>query len=162
MLLDPFRPGLGFFASVRRIAPFHAVPGRARADGWTPLKQAEFIGLLAQTGSVAEAARELGMTRETAYRLRRRKWSESFVAAWDAALGRTPPESHAGAFRKVTPAELAWRVESGKWQVILREGRYCGVWRKEDDTALCALVRATGLTSRRGLGGAALRRRPDF
>jgi hypothetical protein len=77
----------------RRIPPFHAVPGRARADGWTPLKQAEFIGELAETRSVAEAARRVGMTRETAYRLRQRKWSASFCAAWDAAMERPPMAS---------------------------------------------------------------------
>jgi hypothetical protein len=52
------------------------------------VKQAEFIGELAETRSVTEAARRVGVTRETAYRLRRRKWSASFCAAWDAAMGR--------------------------------------------------------------------------
>ncbi|MXO49214.1 helix-turn-helix domain-containing protein [Erythrobacter vulgaris] len=66
----------------------HITPGRTRGDGWTPVTQAEFIGELAETRSVTEAARRMGMTRETAYRLRRRKWSASFCAAWDTAMGR--------------------------------------------------------------------------
>lgn len=132
-----------------RVPLFHAVPGRARRDGWTPLKQAEFIGELAETRSVTEAARRLGLTRETAYRLRRRKWSASFVAAWDAALGRkeTRRAETFGAnglvhpSRKVTNAELEWRVETGIWRVIMRDGRYCGVHRKADNSALLALLR---------------------
>ncbi|MBX7461759.1 hypothetical protein [Qipengyuania huizhouensis] len=65
-------------AAPRRIPSFHITPGRRRGDGWTPVKQAEFIGELAETRSVTKAARRVGMTRETAYRLRRRKWSASF------------------------------------------------------------------------------------
>ena len=53
-----------------RVPPFLPVPLRARADGWTPERQARFIGLLAETGSVAEAARRVGMGRESAWRLR--------------------------------------------------------------------------------------------
>ena len=123
----------------RRIPLFFAVPARARADGWTPVRQAEFIGELAETRSVTEAARRVGMTRETAYRLRRRKWAESFCAAWDAAMGRklsiplsqrAARESHESAPRKVTNEELLWRIETGKWQVILRRGIYRGVRQK--------------------------------
>src|SRR5438067_13665643 len=65
---------------------FHPVPTRARADGWTPLRQAEFVGMLAQTGSVAAAAAFVGMSRESAYRLRRREGAAEFAAAWDLAL----------------------------------------------------------------------------
>lgn len=136
----------------RRIPAFHAVPGRARADGWTPLRQAEFIGLLAETRSVSEAAEALGMRRETAYRLRQRKWSDTFNAAWDAALGRPEHlrEGHIRCSRKVTLAELEWRVETGLWQVILRAGRYRGVRKKADNSALLALVRRSGASSSRG------------
>ncbi|MGB3740094.1 MAG: hypothetical protein WA948_12180, partial [Pontixanthobacter sp.] len=69
-----------------RIPQFHAVRVRIREDGWTPQRQAKFIGYLAQTGSVTDAARLVGMARETAYRLRTREWSESFCSAWDAAM----------------------------------------------------------------------------
>ena len=44
---------------------FVPVPLRTRSDGWTPLKQAEFLGYLAETRSVAEAARRVNMARET-------------------------------------------------------------------------------------------------
>ncbi len=145
-----------------RIPAFYAVPGRRRSDGWTPLKQAEFIGQLAETRSIAEAARRVGMARESAYRLRRRKWSESFNAAWDAALGHQSEtrhtagnarnraegyiraKSHACLQRKVTVEELEWRVESGQWKVTLRHGCYAGVKRKPCNSDLLQWVAQTG------------------
>lgn len=137
-----------------RIPDFHAVPVWPRANGWTPLRQAEFIGELAETRNVAEAARRLGLTRETAYRLRRRALSESFVAAWDAALGRAFDWPDRG-LTKVTLHELRWRVETGLWRVILVRGKYRGVRRMSDNSALLALVRRSGLRSLRGRKGSA-------
>ncbi|XUU61837.1 hypothetical protein ACRAQ6_06085 [Erythrobacter sp. HA6-11] len=136
----------------QRIPPFHAVRTRQRSDGWTPLRQAEFIGHLAETGNVREAAKRVGMQRESAYRLRRREYAESFVAAWEAALargrGRTVRQAaakplartRARPLRKVTLCELAWRIETGVWRVRLRAGRYAGVSRKADNSALLALL----------------------
>lgn len=126
-----------------RIPIFHAVPARARRDGWTPLRQAEFIGHLAETGSVSEAARRVSMARETAYRLRARPWSESFRTAWDTALGARSQRGETLA-RKVTVEELQWRVDSGLWQIRLAAGRFVGVWRKADNAALLQLLARTG------------------
>ncbi|MGB7372943.1 hypothetical protein [Pontixanthobacter sp.] len=140
----------------RRIPSFYAVPGKARADGWTPLRQAEFIGHLAETRSVSLAAQHVGMARETAYRLRRREWAESFCAAWDAAAGHAIEsifKSHT-ASAKVTVAELEWRIASGRWQIILHRGRYAGVRRKADNFALLQLSQALGMASRRGANAA--------
>ena len=137
-----------------RIPRFHAVPLRQRADGWTPLRQAEFIGHLAETRSVAEAARRVSMARETAYRLRDRAGAEGFAAAWDVALalvghaaGRAryvaALEAARGALiphAKVTAAELEWRIETGIWQVLMRGGRYRGVRSRPDNSALLALL----------------------
>jgi hypothetical protein len=58
---------------------------RPRHDGWTEEKQRRFIEVLADTGQVGLAAREVGMTRETAYRLRRSAHGAAFARAWDAA-----------------------------------------------------------------------------
>lgn len=127
-----------------RIPSFTPVPARRRRDGWTPLKQAEFIGMLAQTGSVAAAAQFVGMARETAYRLRRKPGAEEFAAAWDAALAmagvkRAPlpanPPGTQGS-RKVTQRE-PWRaILDGRWRVVIRRGRYCGSVREADNSAL--------------------------
>ncbi|MEO5866341.1 MAG: hypothetical protein ABIS14_12580 [Sphingomonas sp.] len=58
----------------------------SRHDGWSPDRQAAFIELLASHGGVAAAARAIGMTPQSANRLRKRAGAESFAAAWDAAL----------------------------------------------------------------------------
>jgi hypothetical protein len=58
---------------------------RPRQDGWTEEKQRRFIEVLADTGLVSAAAEAVGMTRETAYRLRRSAHGAAFARAWDAA-----------------------------------------------------------------------------
>jgi hypothetical protein len=58
---------------------------RPRLDGWTEEKQRRFIETLADTGLVNVAARAVGMSRESAYRLRRAAHGAAFARAWDAA-----------------------------------------------------------------------------
>ena len=53
---------------------------------WTPEKQRTFLEALARCGSVKAAAAYAGMSREGAYRLRRRDEGRAFARAWDAAL----------------------------------------------------------------------------
>ncbi|HEY5712753.1 MAG TPA: hypothetical protein VIT38_12745 [Allosphingosinicella sp.] len=65
---------------------FDPVTLRDRSDGWTPRKQREFIEALADTGLVREAAARVGMTEQSASRLRRRADAGAFDIAWDAAL----------------------------------------------------------------------------
>ncbi|HEU4821176.1 MAG TPA: hypothetical protein VFS87_08475 [Qipengyuania sp.] len=65
---------------------FTPVPVRYRYDGWVPDKQLEFIERLADCGCVDDAARAVGMSRTTAYALRRRPDAQAFRMAWDAAL----------------------------------------------------------------------------
>lgn len=128
----------------RRALAFHPVPLRSRKDGWTPLRQAEFIGHLVETGSVCEAAQRVGMTRETAYRLRRRAWAQGFAAAWDAALGKVPMIEKTP-LRKVTNAELVHRLDCGLWRPMMYRGRFVSIARKADNCALLALVSRLGI-----------------
>lgn len=101
------------------------------------------------------------MARETAYRLRNKPGAEGFRAAWDVALlgaferlgtdvrrerWLSAYEAALVALRPhkvVTLAQLRWRVETGVWHAVLRGGRYCGVRRKPDDSALLALLSRT-------------------
>jgi hypothetical protein len=73
-------------------ADFEPVPVRPRLDGWTPERQIAFLQLLAETGCVQNAANQVGMSAESAYRLVRRPNAQSFRLAWkmasDAAVGR--------------------------------------------------------------------------
>lgn len=64
-----------------------------RGDGWTLDRQLVFLDVLGRTRSITRAARAVGMSREGAYRLRRRPGAALFAAAWDRALaaGRPAP-----------------------------------------------------------------------
>ena len=65
---------------------FTPVPRRARFDGWTAEKQIHFIETLALTGSLRAAAASVNMSEQGAIWLRKLPGSESFNAAWDAAV----------------------------------------------------------------------------
>lgn len=126
---------------------FRPVPLRARTDGWSERRQCGFLTALYVTGSVAGAARAVGMTRASAYWLRNRAGAESFAHAWDHVL--SPPGS--GRFRAWRPdcrtltlATLYQWVETGFVQPVIYRGRLCGIRRKPDDLALLRLMRRTG------------------
>jgi len=103
---------------------------RSRSDGWTPERQAHFLGELAITRSVTKAARKVGMARETAYRLRAKPGAESFAAAWDKALGRDGPKP------KVTFEERRRRALEGLLQPRIYGAKCTAIARKADNTAL--------------------------
>lgn len=119
----------------RRIPAFHPVPLGPRRDGWTPARQAQFIGMLAQTRSVAAAARAVSMGRESAYRLRRRAGAAGFAAAWDAALGKphTPVDLSSA---KATGLPAAYRYHAGRFQVVMAGRRFARIRQIPDDSAL--------------------------
>jgi hypothetical protein len=103
------------------VPPFYPVPVRTRRDGWTIERQADFLGMLAETGSVIGACEAVGMSRKSAYRLRALPGAESFAAAWDAALGAP--------VRKVTaPAANIFCETLGPVRLVLFRGRYRGAW----------------------------------
>ena len=56
-----------------------------RRDGWTIERQTAFLRMLAATQSVAQAARSVGMSRQSAYKLRARLDDAPFGAAWRMA-----------------------------------------------------------------------------
>ncbi|MWV29073.1 LysR family transcriptional regulator [Erythrobacter sp. GH3-10] len=62
----------------RRPPFFHPVPLRARRDGWSVERQCAFLGHLYLTGCVTTAARAVGMSRESAHRLRLRRGAAGF------------------------------------------------------------------------------------
>jgi len=65
---------------------FDIVPLRNRHDGWTPERQQAFIAALAESGCVTEACQAVGMSSQSAYRLRRDFEAQGFRRAWEAAL----------------------------------------------------------------------------
>lgn len=123
-----------------RVPPFFPVPMRARADGWSDQRQANFIGYLAELGCVAEAARRVGMSRMSAYRLRRRAGARSsLVHAWDAVLAARRGQERPN--RKVTPDELPRHAFEGAYTVVMRRGRFVCAWRKPSTSALLRYLR---------------------
>ena len=65
---------------------FTPVPLKARHDGWTPARQLPFINVLAETHSITRACKAVGMSRESAYKLRDRPEARQFRLAWNRAL----------------------------------------------------------------------------
>ena len=69
--------------------PSDARPPRSSAEyRWTQLKASAFIEALARHGKVAAAARAVGMTRQSAYKLRQRVPQVADVWTRAQALGR--------------------------------------------------------------------------
>ena len=72
---------------------------------WTTRKAHVFLGALADLGTVAAAARAVGMTRQSAYRLRERLGEKGvFAKAWERAqaAGRARRLAHRRGARKAT------------------------------------------------------------
>ena len=118
-----------------RVPAFTPVPLRYRKDGWTPMRQADFLGALCETWCVATAARRVGKTRESAYRLRDKPGGESFAAAWDFILAE--PRR----IRKSTH-ELLWhRLFYGTLKPVMGGGRHVGTLHSPDNDAVLRLYR---------------------
>ncbi|MEO6091405.1 MAG: hypothetical protein ABIT04_01235 [Novosphingobium sp.] len=130
----PAAPHPHRWPAYKRIPAFLPVPVRARDGGWTPATQGEFVGMLAETGSVRAAAAWVGMSREGAYRLRRRAGAEGFALAWDVALG------HNAARPKVTADALSRAAFGGLVRVTMRRGRYVGTVLSPCESSLIRLL----------------------
>jgi len=61
-------------------------PRKRRGPQWDRQKMADFLRMLAATHSVSEAARCVGMSRQSAYKLRSRLKGEPFDIAWETAF----------------------------------------------------------------------------
>ena len=119
----------------RQVPAFTPVPLRYRADGWTPVRQAVFLGILVEARCVTAAAQAVGMSRESAYRLREKPGSESFAAAWDKVL-ETPRES------RMSTHDMLWhRLEYGKIRPIMERGRCVSVRASPDNDAVFQLYK---------------------
>ena len=112
--------------------PFEPVPVRPRHDGWTVERQFAFIEKLADCGSVTAAARHVGMSRESARKLRRRPCGHAFRDAWDAALDC--------GYAEVEEAAME-RSKKGVARPIFYKGEQVGEWRHHDERLTMFLLR---------------------
>ena len=101
---------------------FHPVSVAYRSDGWTPERQREFIEALAECGVVGEAAARVGMTEQTARRLRARPDAGSFRIAWNAAIRIGSDRLKSVAFDRAINGTIRRRYYHG--QVIDEERVY--------------------------------------
>ncbi|UVO55441.1 hypothetical protein [Sphingomonas sp. SUN039] len=106
---------------------------QARYDGWTEEKQRRFIEVLADTGLVGTAAKAVGLTRESAYRLRRAAGAEAFADAWDAA------RHHAGGLIEDIAFERA--IEGVAVPVLNEHGEAIASRTRYDNRLLVFLLR---------------------
>jgi hypothetical protein len=111
---------------------FAPVPVRHRHDGWTPAKQTAFIEALADTACVVEAARRVGMSAESAYRLRRHAGATAFIEAWDSALDH--------AVQRLVDTAFA-RAIHGVPRAVFHKGEQVGEQRIYSDRLLTFLLR---------------------
>ena len=112
--------------------PFDPVPTAPRRDGWTSERQRAFIDALGICGLVAAAARAVGMTPKSAYRLRARADAASFAAAWDVAAD----QGHA-----VAADTAITRAMHGVVEPVFYHGLQVGERRRYDNRLLIAALR---------------------
>jgi hypothetical protein len=106
---------------------------KPRKDGWTPQRQLDFIRALADMGCVEQAAREVGMSVTSCYRLRNSPGAESFAAAWDTAL--------AHAARKLVDLAFDRAIHGSDEPVFDKQGRRVGRRMRQNDRLLMFLLR---------------------
>jgi hypothetical protein len=104
---------------------------RRRRNGWTPEAQHAFIAALAQCGCVARAARAVGMTPRSAYRLLDAEGADGFAAAWDQAIARGIERLRLDALD---------RALNGAWVPVQRRGLIVRMERRINDRLAIALL----------------------
>lgn len=127
--------------SFLRFAP---VPGKARHDGWSAALQFRFVLALARGAGVDEAARGVGRTRHSAYRLRRRAGAAGFAAAWDEAIASAQAARAAAARRPTVSSTIETLLVPRYYR-----GRLIGYVEREDlRGALARLAQLDRLAAR--------------
>jgi hypothetical protein len=117
-----------------------ASPTRApRHNEWTPDRMGKFLRELATCQNVSQAARSVGMGRQSAYKLRGRMAGTPFDTAWQAAL-------EAGV-QQLTDA-LMDRALNGEEVPVFYHGEQVGTRRKYDNRLAAWLFENRGLLGR--------------
>ncbi|MBZ6378440.1 hypothetical protein B5C34_12865 [Pacificimonas flava] len=118
---------------------------------WTPAVQRRFLETLAETGCVSYAADAVGLSRESAYRFRRRTDQRLFAEGWTAAL--------AVAGESLADIALERALEGNEEVICDRDGVVTGRRMRQDNRLLIFLLthmhggRIAGRGSGRGASG---------
>lgn len=116
---------------------------RTGEDRWNKAKMARFLRELAATHSVSEAARAVGMSRQSAYRLRARLKGQPFDVAWEAAFQH--------GYDELAQAALE-RALHGVEVPIYCKGELIGTRRHFDERLTCYLLGARNRAGAQRLG----------
>ncbi|MFM7404364.1 MAG: hypothetical protein ACKO1N_09820 [Erythrobacter sp.] len=102
-----------------------------RHDGWSLDLQAAFLRALSATHSVSEAARSVGKSRQSAYRLRSRLKGQPFDLAWEVAFHHSYDVlAHAALERALNGVEVP----------VFFQGEQVGAYRSYDERLTVALL----------------------
>lgn len=109
--------------------PEYAPP--PREDRWNRFKMAQFLRHLAATHSVAGAAKAVGMSRQSAYKMRARLKGEPFDIAWETAFRHGYDNlAHAALDRALNGVEVPH----------YHAGKLVGTSRRYDERLMVALL----------------------
>ena len=100
-----------------------------RRDGWTPAVRAAFLDMLATSGVVTDACREVQRSSQAAYALRNR--DRLFAAGWDAALSMS---------RARLADELYHRAINGTVDQIWKDGEVVAERHRHDNRLSIAVL----------------------
>jgi hypothetical protein len=100
-------------------------------DRWNPSKMAAFLRELASTHCVSAAAAAVGMSRQSAYKLRARLKGEPFDIAWEAAFQQGYDALHQAALE---------RALFGTEVPVFFNGEQIGTRRQFDERLTCFLL----------------------
>ncbi len=100
-----------------------------RHDGWTPAARASFLDMLAKSGVVTDACREVQRSSQAAYALRNR--DRLFAAGWDAALSMA---------RTRLADELFHRAVNGNVDQIWKDGAVVAERHRHDNRLSIAVL----------------------
>jgi hypothetical protein len=102
-----------------------------RHDSWSLDTQAAFLRALSATHSVADAARSVGKSRQSAYRLRSRLKGQPFDLAWEVAFHHSYDVlAHAALERALNGVEVP----------VYYQGELVGSYRRYDERLTVALL----------------------
>lgn len=111
---------------------FTPVPRRrARRRGWSEERQRAFIFALSRCGSVACAARAVGMSPRSAYALVEAEGADDFARAWDRAIDEGGERVRGDALQ---------RALGGVFVPVFRRGKLVRVEHRQSDALAIALL----------------------
>ncbi len=118
-------------APILPAAPLDGADDPRPGDRWTATKMAAFLRQLSATHSVSAAARAVGMSRQSAYRLRSRLKGGAFDLAWDVAFHHSYDNlAHAALERALNGVEVP----------VFFQGEQVGSYRRFDERLTVALL----------------------